>query len=878
MSFFFFDDAEVDRNANKKERSKRAVPMHTAKKLQCKVCPLAKIGNHTFKMAPSGNTTDPLVLFLGEGPGEQEDKEGVQFVGKSGQVLRGFIPKGWVQDIAFDNTVRCRTPANRNPEEVELECCRGFVEKDIEKMQPEVIVAVGAVALKWLIGESNIMSWHGRYVPARVGEHKCWVYPIIHPAFALRKRRLNKRTGQRDIQTEWDHLIKLEIKQVLDDVDNKRLGEPTVVESDHLTGTEWVMGKSDKDMKKVLRWLKELQDEPIVAIDIETNALRPYGKAHFYVGPNDRARMLSVAIGTKDRTVAFPLHYRPGTPDAPWTKAQRETIFAALKEFILNSGIKVAHNLKFEQEWFAYFLGEEILRDTKWSDTQAQAYALHERRGMLSLDVMIRLHFGFWLKDLSKLNRARMEDYALDKILPYNALDTLWTHALWERLEDKLEKDKTLRQVSRNLIRTAPTLVCIQSEGLCVDQKEKDKVQKELDEKIKDVEERIQDLPEVQEYNRQFKKFSPSAPYDVIKCLKHVYQLGPELMGKEGKESTNESVLGALEGVELATLILEYRGLTKKLSTYITPMEEHVFPDGKIHTNYNPYETTTGRLSSESPNVQNFPKRKGKEVRRMIIPPEGWWLVSADYGQIEARIIGVASQDNVFCDALWNNYDVHMEWAERIAKVCPDKVGGKAYLNDKERLKKFRGDIKNQWVFPAFYGASPRSIASAMQMPNELVDALFREFWDTFKGVKKWQKWMMNFYERHGYVETLTGRRRHAPMSLNELINAPIQGTASDICVDAMNRLSEAGIQVVMNVHDDVTSIVPDEELEGTIDFIAKEMCEVPFEWVNVPIAVEVSVGDNWCDQEDIATFVSTDFHSVPRDLREIGHYQKYLS
>jgi DNA polymerase-1 len=253
----------------------------------------------------------------------------------------------------------------------------------------------------------------------------------------------------------------------------------------------------------------------------------------------------------------------------------------------------------------------------------------------------------------------------------------------------------------------------------------------------------------------------------------------------------------------------------------------------------------------------------------MIVAPDKHWMVCSDYGQIEARIIGVASQDEEFCNALWEDDDVHMHWAKVIAEEYPKVIGGSHNLDDKAAMKKFRAAVKNLWVFPAFYGASPHSISKGIGVPIEIVMDIFREFWRTFRGVKRWQKWILDRYEKLGYVETLSGRRRHAPMSMNAVLNASIQGFASDICVDAMCRLDRTGIQTVMQIHDDISCYVKDSELEETVELIAQEMCLVPYPFINVPIAVEISVGPNWFDQEGLGSFKSTDFHDVPNKLQD---------
>jgi len=243
-------------------------------------------------------------------------------------------------------------------------------------------------------------------------------------------------------------------------------------------------------------------------------------------------------------------------------------------------------------------------------------------------------------------------------------------------------------------------------------------------------------------------------------------------------------------------------------------------------------------------------------------------FVEADYGQIEARVIAMASRDRVFTKALWDRYDVHMDWAERIAYAYPDRVGGKKNLTDKKVMKTFRGDVKNQWVFPLFFGATLYKVSNELGIPDEYLKDLYEEFWRTFEGVKSYQERMQREYKKNGYVECLTGRRRRAPLSYNQLINSPIQGTASDIVVDGMNRLSEMEVwdyQANLNIHDSLTFILDEDELEEHTEVIVKEMLGCKFPFINVPLTVEVSIGtENWQVMEEMGTFSSDEWLNFP--------------
>ena len=270
----------------------------------------------------------------------------------------------------------------------------------------------------------------------------------------------------------------------------------------------------------------------------------------------------------------------------------------------------------------------------------------------------------------------------------------------------------------------------------------------------------------------------------------------------------------------------------------------------------------------EEPNMQNFPKRsdESKEVRCIIKPPKGHVVLSIDYGQIEARVIAMYTRDKRFCQALWERYDVHGEWAERIAYAYPQRVGGKAMLKDKKAMKDFRTDIKNQWTFPLFFGAQLASVSKYLHIPEDVLRPLYDAFWKEFEGVKSWQDNLIKFYEENGYVETFTGRRRYGPMNVNKVINSPVQGFTCEFVLDGMCRLSETGdplLQPEIQIHDDLTWVaVPVDK----VDYVAEKALEILLtpapefkDFICVPITLEMSVGEDWLNMEEIGVFSSDD-------------------
>jgi uracil-DNA glycosylase family 4 len=844
MSFFFSEALE-------KSTKKATIPINTARALGCKVCPLKKAGAENPDLPPAGNK-EPVWYFLGTAPDVVDDEEQNQFAGAAGQFLRKNIPEDFIEYCRFNNVVRTRPPLDRKPEAIEIECCKNSIIADIEKTKPAVIIAVGSVALNWLIGESNISNWRGRLFPLKVGNHICWGYAILNPEYIFSTRKTTKQG--KTLPSEYDHVFKLDLKRLAEQSDS--LEDPYFVDSNYLNSVEWTEGlKADRELQKVLKWIHTMKNSKFIGYDYETNCLRPY---------EADAKIITIALANDKVAYAFPIDY----PEA-WSPSQLSQIKDALKDLFLSPVKKICHNVKFEMEWTGEIFGKEFIYTQNWECTQAQAYLMDERQGMHNLDVLIRLNFGFNLKELSNIDRSKMMSYPLNKILPYNGLDAKWTRRLYVVQKAKLEKYSKLVFCYKELINTATTLAAMQMRGICFDPNNHAELVKTYSTQLEGVVEDIKRLPEVIAFKDRFNQtLNPASPEHILRCFKDILGLDHELKTAKGGYSTDEPTLSKLKDQELAKLILKYRGVAKKISTYLEPYPGYVMPKtGRIHTNYNPYNTRTGRLSSDTPNLQNLPNKTGKEPRRMIVPPPGHWMLLADYGQIEARLIGIASQDEKFCEALWNDYDVHLEWAEIIAGEYPKTVGGSHKLNDPAAMKKFRGVVKNQWVFPAFYGAAPHSISQTMGLPYDLTVDIFKDFWRTFSGVKEWQKWLLSRYDQLGYTETLLGIRRRAPLSMNAILNSPIQGLAGQICLNGMNRLNEKELEVIMQVHDDVPCYIPDEKLEESIELIARELCYVPYPFINVPISVEITVGKNWCDQEFIGTFKSTDYYDVPRKL-----------
>lgn len=202
MGFFF---AEASENTSKQ---KKVIPLNAARELGCRVCPLKKESKHP-DLPPNGSD-HPAFYFLGDTPDTEDDQNQQIFSGKMGEKLKEQIPAKWRDRVRFNTVVRSATPSNRKPQEVEIECCRNSIVADIEKTKPSILVTLGTVALQWVLQQSDVAKWRGRFVPIRIGQHVCWLYPMYHPKDIQLRQRISSNGNV--IQTEWDHIFVFDFK------------------------------------------------------------------------------------------------------------------------------------------------------------------------------------------------------------------------------------------------------------------------------------------------------------------------------------------------------------------------------------------------------------------------------------------------------------------------------------------------------------------------------------------------------------------------------------------------------------------------------------------------------------------------------------------
>ena len=324
---------------------------------------------------------------------------------------------------------------------------------------------------------------------------------------------------------------------------------------------------------------------------------------------------------------------------------------------------------------------------------------------------------------------------------------------------------------------------------------------------------------------------------------------------KTGQYSTSEEVLLGLKGKhEVVGMILEYRELKKLISTYIAALPTYINPEtGKIHTTYNQTVTATGRLSSSNPNLQNLPIRseRGQLIRQAVIPDEGCLFLSADYSQIELRLMAHFSQDPHMVEAFRSGQDVHAATAAKIFGVTIEEV-----------TKEQRRQAKTA-NFGIIYGISAFGLAQQLDCSRSEAKALIDGYFAAFPGVIDYIERQKELARQQGYAVTLFGRKRYLPdivshnatvrsFAERNAVNSPIQGTAADIIKMAMvgisNRLKAEGLQakMIMQVHDELNFNVPVNEVDRVKEIVVSEMQNVVH--LTVPLIADCGVGENWLE------------------------------
>lgn len=850
---FFFDDAEKKEPEEEAEveRGRAAVKGNSPRKRAslidpnrrgCDVCPLRSTWPSITspQMPPMLQGDNPDILVLGEAPGAEEDQKGKVFIGKSGSFLRDLIPANFDERLVFQNSVRCRPPGNATPDRQEVHACSVYLEDDLERLSNvKAILGVGAVPLNKFIPGASILRMHGVRFPVEIGSRVLWYYPIFHPSYVMRTKG---KFDEGPVYPVWQAEIKKFFKEVDDWPTPKihKLDPASVIIPANREEAEALLGKMP----------------PLVAVDIETTNLRPYNKG---------ARLLMASFSDGETSIAFPINHPKAQTD--WGM---DLLFSTLEERRW-----IAHNATFELSWFLYHQAqlwrEKELRP--FEDTMAIARLYHQRETVLKLEFVSRVHLGVDVKAISNLNTNRIVEYPLEEALRYNGLDTLATAPIYHMLRRHVNKIHYERLLER-----IESFTMMQLLGLEVDAEAAAKSVETWEKIEHDYEKEALKTPTVKAFEQQYGEFNIRSSEQVGRALVEFggLDLPKTPKGKQFK-TDDETLKAADEDHPLVKAVLSFREASKQKGTYaVTALEiPKQTTDGLIHPCYSALHVATFRSSSEDPNIQNWPKRKHKHARRPIVAPEGHVIAAFDYGQLQVRILAMAARDTRLINDLVTGKDIHSHWLNRVLEEEPnyfDRLADVTGETDEKKIRKAgRTIIKSDFVFALFFGSTANSIATRAGLKTSTAYALFDEFWDEYKLTADWNKSRREYYTKYGEVKGLTGLVRHTILWGNETQNTPIQMGEAEIALGAQARLSRKALQTGdmyfhprINVHDDLTFILPDrkdDELVQYIEIIAEEMVAVHFDWQICPLVVECAIGTNWAELAEVCSFTGDYIH-----------------
>ncbi|MFN3578851.1 MAG: DNA polymerase I [Pseudomonas sp.] len=585
------------------------------------------------------------------------------------------------------------------------------------------------------------------------------------------------------------------------------------------------------------RWLDKLKAAELFAFDTETTSIHAQ-KAEL-VG-------LSFAVSSHEAAYIPVAHSYMGVPD----QLDRDRVLAALKPLLEDTHkAKVGQHAKYDINVLQHY-GIDVQGVA--FDTMLESYVLNAtatRHDMNSLAMNYLGHSTIHFEDIAGKGAKQLtfDQIALEQAGPYAAEDadiTLRLHqTLWQKLQALPGLSKVLQEIEMPLV---PVLARIERYGALVDAKLLGMQSHELGEKMIALEREA--------FALAGEEFNLGSPKQLGTILYEKQGLPVLSKTAKGQPSTAEAVLAELaeQGYELPQVLMQYRTLSKLKSTYTDRLPEQINPrTGRIHTSYHQAVAATGRLSSSDPNLQNIPIRsaEGRRIRQAFVAPPGYKLVAADYSQIELRIMAHLAQDKGLLDAFRDGLDVHRATAAEVFGVALDEVSG-------EQRRKAKAIN-----FGLIYGMSAFGLAKQIDVDRKEAQAYIDLYFARYPGVLAYMESTRSQASDQGYVETLFGRRLYLPDihaknpnlrkgAERTAINAPMQGTAADIIkramitVDQWLAASELDARVIMQVHDELVLEVREDQVEQLSAGLREHMAAAAK--LDVPLVVDVGVGDNW--------------------------------
>jgi DNA polymerase I len=606
-----------------------------------------------------------------------------------------------------------------------------------------------------------------------------------------------------------------------------------------------------RSIEKLAAWIARAREQGHLALAIETTSIDPM-----------QAALCGFSLALAPNEACYvPLAHRQGGdggngglfagPIAPG-QIEEDAALAAMKPLLEDAGVlKIGHNLKFDLQMFAV-RGIDLV---SFDDTMLLSYVLDAGRASHDLSALAARYFAHATIDLNEItgtgkSKISFDCVTIERAAQYAAEEADVALRLWQVLKPRANAER-VNTVYETLERPlVPVLARMERRGISIDRQVLSRLSGEFAQRAGGLEAEIQELAG--------EPLNPGSPKQLGDILFGKLGLPGGTKTKTGQWSTGARVLDDLaeQGHPLPQRILDWRQVTKLKSTYTDALPNYVNPQThRVHTSYALAATPTGRLSSSEPNLQNIPIRteEGRKIRRAFIASPGHKLVSADYSQIELRLLAEIADIAALKKAFREDLDIHAMTASEMFGVPVKGMPGEI----RRRAKAIN--------FGIIYGISAFGLANQLGIEREEAGAYIKKYFERFPGIRAYMDETKAYAKKNGYVLTLFGRKCHYPeiahsnasvRAFNERasINARLQGTAADIIRRAMVRMDAAlakkklNAQMLLQVHDELVFEVPDDEVEKSLPVITRVMEEAPMPALSlsVPLAVEAHAADNW--------------------------------
>ena len=590
--------------------------------------------------------------------------------------------------------------------------------------------------------------------------------------------------------------------------------------------------------KEIDEWINEAEEAGELAIDTETSSL----DAH-------QANLVGISLSTRiGRACYIPIgHKFDGCLD-------KDNVIKKLKPLLEDKSVKkIGQNIKFD----FIILYKQGINMNSMEDTMLMSYVLDAGKNRHNMDTLSEIHLQHKTISFKEIvgtgkKEINFSDVELDKAMEYAAEDADITYRLYKIFSKnlKLEKLTNIYEIfEKPLIKI---LAFMEIEGIKVDNKFLKVLSEKFEKKIIKLEKEV--------FKISKKEFNIASPKQLGEIIYNELKIAVLKKTKKGSFATNAGVLEdlAFKGHKFPQLVLDWRQVSKLKNTYSDALPGHINPSTKrVHTSFLLAATTTGRLASSDPNLQNIPIKSedGKDIRKAFISERGFTLISADYNQIEMRILADLADVKELKKAFKNNEDVHTLTASQVFNVDIKKVD----LDMRRKAKAIN--------FGIIYGISQYGLAKQINVSNHEANEFLEAYFAKFPEIKIYMDDTIKFCRKSGYVNNIFGRRSHFN-GINDknfnvrnfqeraAINAPIQGSASEIMRLAMIRLDKKfkdiknnKCKILLQIHDELIFEVPEKEVENITKIIKEEMTSVTesdLHTFSIPLTIDVNTGDNW--------------------------------